>query len=152
MNPEPSTPQPQSIDPGLLPQSIAELHPYVGVADNEDIDLSSRINSVFKQLSQITNTLVLAAIEKRTAAEFTASALQMFNAYVRILRAKSDFLQVSLNNDLMAIPILVERSLNGLEFDFKEHGTKQFGPGAHRTGRVHYLDTPENSPFSVDAS
>jgi hypothetical protein len=128
MNLQLSTPQPQSVDPGLLPQSIAELRPYVGVADNEDVDVSSHLNSVFKQLSQITNTLVLVAIEKRTAADFTASALQVFNAYVRTLRAKSDFLQVFLNNDVLAIPSLVERSLNGLEFDFKEHGTKQFGP------------------------
>jgi len=128
MIPQLFTPHPQSVDPGLLPQSIAELRPYVGFADNENVEVPSRVDSVFRQLSEVTNTLVLATIEQRTAADFTASALRLFNAYVRILRAKSDFLQVVLKNDLEVIPNLVERSLNGLEFDFKDHGTKQFGP------------------------
>jgi hypothetical protein len=35
------TPTQRSIDPDLLPRSIAELRPYVGVADKEDVDLSS---------------------------------------------------------------------------------------------------------------
>jgi hypothetical protein len=122
-----STPPPQSIDPELLPQTIAELRPYVGIADKEDSNLSSQLNNLLKQLSQVTDSLILAAIEKRTAIDFTPMAIKLFNNYVRVLRVKSDFLHVTLKNDLQATAQMVNRSLNALEFDFKDHGEKQFG-------------------------
>jgi len=122
------TPTQRSIDPDLLPRSIAELRPYVGVADKEDVDLSSQLNELLKQLSQITESLILATIEKRTASDFTSTAIKLFNSYVRALRVKSDFLHVILKNDLQATAQIVNRSLNALEFDFKDYGAKQFGP------------------------
>jgi hypothetical protein len=124
----PAPPPPQSIDPDLLPQTIAELRPYVGVADQEDVDLSSQLNDLLKQLSKITDSLIVATIEKRTAADFMSAASKRFNSYVRALRVKSDVLHVILKNDLQATAKIVNRSLNALEFDFKDHGTIQFGP------------------------
>jgi hypothetical protein len=121
------TPTRQSIDPDLLPHSIAELRPYVGAADKEDADLSSQLNDALKKLSQVTDSLILTTIEKRTAADFTSTAMKLFNSYVRTLRVKSDFLHVILKNDLQATAQVVNRSLNALEFDFKDYGTKQFG-------------------------
>jgi hypothetical protein len=121
------TPTPQSIDADLLPQTIAELRPYVSVADKEEVDLSSNLSGLFKQLSQVTDSLILAAIEKRTATDFTSTAIGLFNGYVRALRVKSDLLQVILKSDLQATAQIVNRSLNALEFDFKDFGTKQFG-------------------------
>ena len=126
---QPSTQNPTawSIDSDLLPHSIAELRPYVGVADKEEVDLSSQLNDLFKQLAQITDSLVLTAIEKRTAPDFTAAAIALFNNYVRALRAKSDLLQIILKNDLQATEQIVNRSLTGMEFNFKDFGAKQFG-------------------------
>ncbi|MGH2509651.1 MAG: hypothetical protein ACRDHZ_19915, partial [Ktedonobacteraceae bacterium] len=120
-----SSPTAQSIDPDLLPQNIAELRPYVGVADEEDVDLSSQVRDILKQLSQVKDSLILVAIEKRTAAEFKSTAVEVFNTYVRALRVKSDLLQMILKNDLQAAARMVNRSLNALEFDFKDCGTKQ---------------------------
>ena len=39
LTPATLTPTPQSIDSDLLPQTILELRPYVGIADKEDVDL-----------------------------------------------------------------------------------------------------------------
>ena len=122
-----STPTAQSIDPDLLPQSIAELRPYVGVADKEDVDISLQFNDLFKQLAQVTDSLILTAIEKREAADFAATAINLFNPYMRALRVKSDLLQVILKNDLQATEQIVNRSLTGMEFSFKDYGAKQFG-------------------------
>jgi hypothetical protein len=126
---QPSTQNPTawSIDMDLLPHSLAELRPYVGVAEKEEIDHSSQLNDLFKQLAQITDSLVLTAIEKRTAPDFTAAAVGLFNNYVRALRAKSDLLQIILKNDLQATEKIVNRSLTGMEFSFKDYGAKQFG-------------------------
>jgi hypothetical protein len=128
LTPATLTPTPQSIDSDLLPQTILELRPYVGIADKEDVDLSSHLSRVFKQLSEVTDSLILAVIEKRTTGDFRSAAIKCFNSYVRALRMRSDFLQVILKNDLRATARLVDRSLNALEFDFKDHGTLQFGP------------------------
>ena len=122
-----STPTTQSIDRDLLPQSIAELRPYVGVADKEDVDISLHFNDIFKQLAQVTDSLIVTAIEKREAADFTAAATTLFNPYMRALRVKSDLLQVILKNDLQATEQIVNRSLIGMEFSFKDYGAKQFG-------------------------
>ncbi len=122
-----STPTAQSIDQDLLPQSIAELRPYVGVADKEDVNISVQFNDIFKQLAKVTDSLILTAIDKREAAEFTATAINLFNPYMRALRVKSDLLQVILKNDLPATEQIVNRSLIGMEFSFKDHGAKQFG-------------------------
>lgn len=122
-----STPTAKSIDPDLLPQSIAELRPYVGVADKEDVDISLHFNQIFKQLAQITDSLIVTAIEKRGMADFTAAAIGLFNPYMRALRVKSDLLQVVLKNDLQATEQIVSRSLIGMEFSFKDYGAKQFG-------------------------
>ncbi len=120
-------PTPQSIDADLLPQSIAELRPYVAVAEKEEANLSSQLNDLFSQFSRVTDSLILTTIENRTAGRFTSTALQLFSSYVRTLRVRSDLLQVILKGDLPAMAQTVNRSLNALEFDFKDFGVKQFG-------------------------
>jgi hypothetical protein len=122
-----STPTAQSIDQDLLPQSIAELRPYVGVADKEDVDISLQFNDIFKQLAHVTDSLIVTAIDKREAADFTATASNLFSSYMRALRVKSDLLQVILKSDLQATEQIVNRSLTGMEFSFKDYGAKQFG-------------------------
>jgi hypothetical protein len=117
----------QSIDPDLLPHSIAELRPYVSIADKEDVDLTSRLNDIFKQLSQVTDTLILTALGARTATDFTATCVGVFNGYVRAMRVKSDLLRVILKDDLPSAARIVDRGLNGLEFAFRDCGIKQFG-------------------------
>src|SRR5579872_1268513 len=127
LQPSTQSPTARSIDSDLLPHTIAELRPYVGAADKEGVDLPSQLNDLFKQIAQIADSLTLAAIEKRTAADFTSTAVGLFNNYLRALRAKSDLLQIILKNDLQATEKIVNRSLIGLEFSFKDYGAKQFG-------------------------
>jgi hypothetical protein len=122
-----STPAALSVDPDLLPQSIAELRPYVGIADKEDVDISLQFNDLFKQLAQVTDSLIVTAIEKREAEDFKATAINLFSPYMRALRVKSDLLQLILKNDLQATEQIVNRSLTGMEFSFKDYGAKQFG-------------------------
>jgi hypothetical protein len=117
----------QSLAKDLWPRTIEELRAFVGLAEKQEVDLSAKINDLFKQVTQVTDGLVLSALEKRTASEFTASATTSFNDYVRILRAKSDLLQVVLRNDSEATERIVNRSLSELEADFRDHGAQKFG-------------------------
>ena len=116
-----------SLAEGLWPRTIQELLAFIGLADKQEIDLSAKINDLFKQITQVTDDLVLATIEKRTQAEFAARTLASFNDYVRILRAKSDLLQMVLRNDTHATERIVNQSLSELEGEFRDHGTQRFG-------------------------
>ena len=117
----------ESLAKGLWPRTIEELLAFIGLADKQEIDLSAKINDLFRQVAQITDNLILASIEKRTASEFSAMALASFNDYARILRAKSDLLQVVLRNDIQATERIVNQGLTGLEGDFRVHGLERFG-------------------------
>ena len=117
----------ESLSKGLWPRTLDELLAFIGIADKQKVDLSAKINDLFCQIGQVTDGLVLATIEKRTAAEFTATAIATFNDYVRLLRAKSDILQVVLRNDRLATERIVNQSLSELEADFRDHGVRRFG-------------------------
>ena len=117
----------ESLNKSLWPRTVKELLAFVGVADKQEVDLSAKINELFKQINHITDSLALAAIEKRTEVEFTAQVLAGFNDYVRVLRAKSDLLQVVLRNDTKATERLVSQSLTELEGDFRDDGRQRFG-------------------------
>ncbi|MGI8992168.1 MAG: hypothetical protein ACR2I2_21635 [Bryobacteraceae bacterium] len=117
----------ESLAKGLWPRTTEELLAFVGIADKQEVDLSAKINDLFRQVGQIKDGLIVAAIGKRTADEFTAAALKSFNDYARVLRAKSDLLQVILKNDRAATEVLINQSLSELEADFRDHGEQRFG-------------------------
>lgn len=119
--------QQESLAEDLRPRNKQELQAFVGLADKQEVDLSANINDLFKQVTQITDSLVLGALEKRTAEAFTKAVQVSFNDYAKILRAKSDLLQVVLRNDRQATERIVSKSLSKLEADFRDHGSQKFG-------------------------
>ncbi|MGD0618514.1 MAG: hypothetical protein ABSB67_12715 [Bryobacteraceae bacterium] len=120
----------ESLAEGLWPRTIEELLAFIGLSDKKEVDISSRINSLFGQIANVTDSLITATIEKRTAAEFSATARALFNDYVRVLRAKSDLLQVVLRNDVHATERIVNQTLCELEADFRDNGVQRFGTSA----------------------
>jgi hypothetical protein len=118
---------PESLAKDLWPRSIEELLAFIGLADKQEFDLSAKINDLFGQIALVTDGLVLTTIEKRSALEFTSAAQTVFNDYVRVLRAKSDLLQVVLRGDRHATERIVNQSLSALEGDFRDHGIARFG-------------------------
>lgn len=117
----------RSLSQDLWPRTIQELRAFVGLAEKQEVDSSVTIADLFRQVAQVSDRLILSVIEKRTAEEFTAATVVVLNDYVRILRARSDLLQVVLRNDWQATERLVHQGLTELEADFRDHGKQKFG-------------------------
>src|SRR2546425_4077511 len=117
----------ESLAEGLRPRTIDELRAFVGLAPKQTVNISISINDMFERITLATDSLLLKAIEKRTAVEFAATTADSFNDYVRVLRAKADLLKVILRDNRQLTERLVNESLVELEADFNEHGLQRFG-------------------------
>src|SRR5947208_2621434 len=116
-----------AVTQSVLPRTLGELRAFVGLAAKSGKRVDTTITDLFARIAQVTDTLFLSALEKRTATEFHATATSVFDNYIHILRAKSDLLKVALHNDMDRAEGLIHQSLSELEADFRDQGTERFG-------------------------
>lgn len=112
---------------GVLPRTVDELRTFVGLSPRTAKQADTSIADLLGRISQITEGMFLAALEKRTAEEFHASSLAAFNDYAQLMRAKADLLSVLLRNDMARAECLIHQSLTEVEADLREHATARFG-------------------------
>jgi hypothetical protein len=117
----------KSLSRDLWPRTIQELRAFVGVAEKQEVDVSVTVADLFKRVAQVSDNLICSVLEKRTAEEFMSATALVMNDYVRLLRAKSDILQIVLRGDSRTTERLVHQSLTELEAEFRDNGKQKFG-------------------------
>jgi len=60
----------ESLAEGLWPRTIEELLAFIGLSDKKEVDISSRINSLFGQIANVTDSLITATIENARLPSF----------------------------------------------------------------------------------
>ncbi|MFZ0803546.1 MAG: hypothetical protein WBQ09_13325 [Terriglobales bacterium] len=108
---------------------LGDLRALIGLpSKRSDSQLSVSVQELFKTTANVLDTLLIKAIEQRTAAEFEATRTSVFGDYWKTTTALSGLLQVILQP--RTVDRLIWESFSELESEFKEQGLVRFGVAA----------------------
>lgn len=109
--------------------NLGDLRALVGLPSKRAAtELSDSVQEIFKVTSGVLDSLLVRAIEQRTAREFIAARNAVFDQYWKTSTALSGLAQVILQS--RTIDRLVSESFCEMEADFKQQGLNRFGAAA----------------------
>ncbi len=109
--------------------NLGDLRALIGLpSKREATQLSESVREIFKVTSGVLDSLLLRAIEQKTASEFTTARSAVFDNYWKTTTALSGLVQVILQP--RTVDRLVSESFSEMEADFRDQGLNRFGAAA----------------------
>jgi hypothetical protein len=115
----------------LMPNGLGALHvgEMLALAGVSQARLDKRVSNLAAQLisnmATVADELVVSAIEKRTATEFSAACNEVMPKYFAALRAISDIATIVAPHE--TLELLTNESFSEAEAEFRDHGLAAFG-------------------------
>jgi|ERR1700733_10508857 hypothetical protein len=119
-----------SIPKGVLGANISDLLKLVGMPSEREREvsaakISASANELFRTVLSIIDDLLLGAIEKRTAEDFSMTRAEAFPQYFAAMRALGDLIKIVVPR--ATIERMVSESFCELEADFRDLGPSTVG-------------------------